>query len=82
MPEQVPVPLPFRVEFDPAKREVVVSMTYGVPPHQTMRRKVIGSLEALVIAIAEHRHEAFCRPASPRPWPRRPSPVSGPTLPV
>jgi hypothetical protein len=24
-----------------------------------MRRKVIGSLEALVIAIAEHRHEAF-----------------------
>jgi hypothetical protein len=32
MPEQIPVPLPFRVEFDPAKREVVVSMTYGVGP--------------------------------------------------
>ena len=34
-------------------------MTYGVPPQQTMRRKAIDSLEALVIAITGHRHEAF-----------------------
>lgn len=59
MPEQPPVPLPFKVEFDAAKREVVVSMTYGAPPQKTTRRKAIDSLEALVIAVAEHRHEAF-----------------------
>lgn len=59
MPEPAPVQLPFRVEFDAAKGEVVVAMTYGIPPQQTMRRKAIPSLEALVVSIAEHRHEAF-----------------------
>lgn len=59
MPEQIPVQLPFRVEFDPAAGEVVAVMTYGVAPQQKTRRQVFGSLEALVIAIAEHRHEAF-----------------------
>ncbi|WP_055522808.1 hypothetical protein [Streptomyces graminilatus] len=59
MPEPAPEQLPFRVEFDAAKGEIVVAMTYGVPPQQTMRRKAIPSLEALAVAIAEHRHEAF-----------------------
>ncbi|GAU70651.1 serine/threonine-protein kinase PrkC [Streptomyces sp. NBRC 110611] len=59
MPEPAPAQMPLRVEFDAAKREVVVAMTYGVPPDQTTRRKAISSLEALVIEIAEHRHEAF-----------------------
>lgn len=55
----IPAQLPFRIEFDAAQREVVVAMTYGDPPHQRVRRKTIESLEALVTAIAEHRHEAF-----------------------
>ncbi|MFD4144093.1 hypothetical protein [Streptomyces sp. NPDC058572] len=59
MPDPAPVPLPFRVEFDPATREVVVWKTFGNPPHQTMRRKGIGSLEAIAAEVAIHRHEAF-----------------------
>ncbi len=59
MPEPAPGHLPFRVEFDPAKRAVVVWMTFGNPPRQTTRRKEIGSLEALAAEMAIHRHEAL-----------------------
>jgi hypothetical protein len=59
VPDPAPGTLPFRVEFDPAKREVVVWKTFGVPPRQTMRRKEITSLEALAAEVAVHRHEAF-----------------------
>ncbi|MFC5724119.1 hypothetical protein ACFP1Z_28520 [Streptomyces gamaensis] len=51
--------LPFSVRFDAASREVVVMMTFGNPPRQTMRRKAFSSLEAVAVAVAEHHHEAF-----------------------
>ncbi|MFE7115283.1 hypothetical protein ACFU99_07625 [Streptomyces sp. NPDC057654] len=59
MSDPQPGMLPFRVEFDPANREVVVWKTFGVPPRQTMRRKALPSLEALAAEVAIHRHEAF-----------------------
>ncbi|MET9294999.1 hypothetical protein [Streptomyces sp. NPDC003077] len=59
MPESALGQLPFRIDFDAATGGLVVAMTYGVPPQQTERRKAIPSLEALVVATAEHRHEAF-----------------------
>ncbi|MFG2586124.1 ATP-binding protein [Streptomyces malaysiensis] len=55
VPEVPPDQLPFRVEYD----EGVVWMTYGSGPKQTARRKAIPSLEALAIAVAGHRYEAF-----------------------
>lgn len=59
MPDTPAQQLPFRVEYDEKARELVVWMTYGGGPKQTTRRKTIASLEALAIAVAEHRHEAF-----------------------
>ncbi|WP_455362344.1 hypothetical protein [Streptomyces sp. SYSU K21746] len=59
MPEQPPYPLPFRVEHDAAAGQLVVWKTFGNPPHQTMRRKEIPTLEALAAEVAIHRHEAF-----------------------
>ncbi|GHF62459.1 hypothetical protein GCM10010218_49910 [Streptomyces mashuensis] len=59
MPEQAADELPFRVRFAPETGEVVVMMTYGNPPRQTMRRKTYDSTEALAIAIAEHHHESY-----------------------
>lgn len=50
---------PFRVGFDMDSREIIVWMTFGAGPKQTTRRTTIGSLEALAIAVADHRHEAF-----------------------
>jgi hypothetical protein len=51
--------LPFRGEYDERTRELVVWVTYGSGPKQTTRRKAIPSLEALAIAIAGRRYEAF-----------------------
>ncbi|MGW1159405.1 hypothetical protein ACWD48_14490 [Streptomyces sp. NPDC002519] len=59
MPEPVPDQLPFTVEFREDTSEVVVWMTFGAGPNQTMRRKAFASLEQLVIAVTEHRHEAM-----------------------
>ncbi|WP_189455913.1 hypothetical protein [Streptomyces abikoensis] len=59
MPEQDADELPFDVRFDADSGEVVVMITYGNPPRQTMRRKTYASQEALAVAIAEHNHEAF-----------------------
>ncbi|MDJ0347181.1 hypothetical protein QMK19_38840 [Streptomyces sp. H10-C2] len=59
MPESAPVQWPFRVGFDMETREVIVWMTFGAGPKQTTRRMTITSLEALAVAVAEHRHEAF-----------------------
>ncbi|MGW0885378.1 hypothetical protein [Streptomyces sp. NPDC002671] len=59
MPEVPAEQLPFRVAYDAAAREVVVWMTFGNGPKQTTRRKTFLSLEALAIAVAGHRHEAF-----------------------
>lgn len=59
MPEVPAEQLPFRVAYDASAREVVVWMTYGNGPKQTTRRKAIPSLEALAIAVAGHRYEAF-----------------------
>ncbi|SFD01845.1 hypothetical protein [Streptomyces aidingensis] len=51
--------MPFRVEYREDSGEVVVWMTFGAGPKQTMRRKVFTSLEALVVAVTEHRWEAY-----------------------
>ncbi|MEN8649449.1 hypothetical protein ABCR94_02040 [Streptomyces sp. 21So2-11] len=59
MPEPAAVQLPFRVGFDMDSREIIVWMTFGAGPKKTTRRKIIGSLEALAVTVAEHRHEAF-----------------------
>lgn len=59
MPEVPAQQLPFRVAYDAAAREGVVWMTFGSGPKQTTRRKTFPSLEALAIAVARHRHEAF-----------------------
>ncbi|MET8183930.1 hypothetical protein [Streptomyces sp. NPDC005336] len=59
MPDVPAEQLPFRVEYDPKTREVVLWMTYGTGPKQTTRRKTLPSLEALAIAVAGHRYEAF-----------------------
>ncbi|WP_200259823.1 hypothetical protein [Streptomyces sp. HSG2] len=59
MPEVPAEQLPFRVVYDAAAREVVVWMTFGNGPKQTTRRKTFPSLEALAIAVAGHRYEAF-----------------------
>ncbi|WP_055531177.1 hypothetical protein [Streptomyces graminilatus] len=59
MPDVPADQLPFRVAYDAKAGEVVVWMTYGSGPKQTTRRKAIPSLEALAIAVASHRYEAF-----------------------
>ena len=59
MPDVAPAHWPFRVGFDVETREVIVWMTFGTGPKQTTRRTTITSLEALAVAVAEHRHEAF-----------------------
>ncbi|MGI5338881.1 hypothetical protein ACQEVS_16535 [Streptomyces sp. CA-181903] len=59
MPEPAAAPLPFHVRFDVGTGEVVVMMTFGNPPRQTVRRKTYASTEALAIAIAEHHHESL-----------------------
>jgi hypothetical protein len=59
MPEQAPDQMPFTVEYREGTREVVVWMTFGAGPKQTTRRRTFESLEALVIALTEHRHEAM-----------------------
>ncbi|MGC5264064.1 ATP-binding protein [Streptomyces cyaneofuscatus] len=51
--------MPFRVEYDQGTRELVVWVPLGQGPQQITRRKHIGSLEVLAIAVAAHRHEAF-----------------------
>ncbi|MFE2870941.1 hypothetical protein [Embleya sp. NPDC059259] len=52
---------PFRVEYREETGEVVVSMTYGIGPKQSTRRTTLDSLNALITAVAAHRHEAFLR---------------------
>lgn len=47
------------MEFRGDSGEVVVWMIFGAGPKQTMRRKVFTSLEALILAITEHRREAY-----------------------
>ncbi|GAA1894311.1 hypothetical protein [Streptantibioticus ferralitis] len=59
LPETTPRQLPFQVEYREGTREVVVWMTYGTGPDQTMRRTAFASPEALVAAVAKHRYEAF-----------------------
>lgn len=59
MPEPADEELPFHVRFDADSGEVVVMMTYGNPPRQTMRRKTYASQEALAVAIAGHHHESY-----------------------
>lgn len=52
-------PMPFQITHDESARQLVVWMTYGSGPKQTIRRKEVGSLEALAAAVARHRYEAF-----------------------
>ncbi|MEU6442490.1 hypothetical protein [Streptomyces sp. NPDC047046] len=59
MPEGTPSAFPFRVEYDRTAQTLVVWKTFGNPPHQTVRRTAIPSLEALAVEVAIHRHEAF-----------------------
>jgi hypothetical protein len=59
VPDSAPAQWPFRIGFDMESREVVVWTTYGAAPKQTTRRTTIGSLEALAVAVAEHRYEAL-----------------------
>ncbi|WJV51732.1 hypothetical protein [Streptomyces flavofungini] len=59
MPEIAPDELPFRVGYDMDSGAIIVWMTFGAGPRQTTRRKVYTSLEATVIAVAEHQHESF-----------------------
>ncbi|MBT2398270.1 hypothetical protein [Streptomyces sp. ISL-100] len=59
MPEVPAEQLPFRVAYDAAARKVVVWMTFGNGPKRSTRRKTFPSLEALAIAVAGHRYEAF-----------------------
>ncbi|WP_431047133.1 ATP-binding protein [Streptomyces sp. P1-3] len=59
VPEPLPQQLPFSIVFDTAKQELVLWTTHGVPPRQTTRRKAIPTPVDLVIAVAEHRHEAY-----------------------
>ncbi|MFF0626759.1 hypothetical protein [Streptomyces sp. NPDC004296] len=59
MPEGSCARLPFQIEFRQASGELVVWQSYGSPPDEKTKRKVIGSVEALVGAIYEHRYEAF-----------------------
>ncbi|MGW2370168.1 ATP-binding protein [Streptomyces sp. NPDC001667] len=51
--------LPFSVRFDPTSQEVVVTMAFGDPPWQRMRRKTYSSPEAVIVASTNHQHEAF-----------------------
>lgn len=53
--------LPFRVEYQETSGKLVMWMTFGSGSKQTTRRKVFTSLEALTIAVADHRYEAFLR---------------------
>lgn len=59
MPEQTALPLPFRIEFDAQRGEIVVWRRFGEPPRQVERRKVLSSLEELAISAAEHTHESW-----------------------
>ncbi|MEU5437239.1 hypothetical protein AB0G73_28205 [Streptomyces sp. NPDC020719] len=59
MPESAPDQLPFRVGYDMDTRDIIVWMTFGAGGTQTTRRKVYTSLEATVVAVAEHQHEAY-----------------------
>jgi len=51
--------LPFRVDFDQATGQLVLTMTFGVPPKQTTRTTTLPSLEQTAVEVALHRHEAF-----------------------
>lgn len=51
-------PMPFRSAYGEAAGQRVVWMTYGSGPKQTVRRKEVGSVEALAVTVARHRCEA------------------------
>lgn len=59
MPDLTPEQWPFRVGFDMETHEVNVWLTFGAGPKQNTRRTTISSLEALAVAVAEHRYEAL-----------------------
>ena len=50
--------LPFHIGFDSATGQLVLAMTFGVPPKQSTRTKVIRTLDQVAVEIALHRHEA------------------------
>ena len=50
--------LPFHIGFDSATGQLVLAMTFGVPPRQTTRTKMIRTLDQAAVEIALHRHEA------------------------
>ncbi|MEY9840508.1 hypothetical protein [Streptacidiphilus sp. EB103A] len=50
--------LPFHIGFDSATGQLVLSMTFGVPPKQTVKSQVIRTLDQVAVEIALHRHEA------------------------
>ncbi|WP_042434092.1 hypothetical protein [Streptacidiphilus anmyonensis] len=50
--------LPFDVRFDPETGQLVLTMTFGVPPEQKTRTTAIPGLEQAAVEIALHRHEA------------------------
>ncbi|MFG3403640.1 hypothetical protein [Streptomyces sp. NPDC048142] len=51
--------MPFRIAYDETARHLVMWMTYGSGPKQTIRRKEVGSVEALAVTVARHHYEAF-----------------------
>lgn len=52
-------PMPFQIAYDETAGQLIVWMTYGSGPKQTVRRKEVGSVEALAVTVARHRYEAF-----------------------